>query len=57
MDPIKKWWVEEKVKKAIEKLGAHDFKSTCVRTKEEAGQEIWKQIAPGQRIGWVDHSR
>lgn len=57
MDMIRKWWVEEKMKKAIEKLVAHDFKAAYVRTKEEAGQEIWKQITPAQKIGWVDHSR
>ncbi len=51
MDPIKQWWVEEKTKKTVEKLMAHDFKAVYVRTKEEAVQEIWKQITPKQRIG------
>ncbi|MGZ3534719.1 MAG: lactate utilization protein [Thermodesulfobacteriota bacterium] len=51
MDPIKEWWVEEKAKKAIEKLVAHDFRAIYVRTREEAVQEIRKQITPGQRIG------
>jgi hypothetical protein len=51
MDPIKQWWVEEKAKKAVEKLVAHDFKAIYVRTKEEAVQEVWKQITPKQRIG------
>ena len=51
MDAIKEWWVEEKAKKAIEKLVAHDFKAIYAKTKEEAIQEIWKQITPGQRIG------
>ena len=51
MDPIKQWWVEEKAKKAIEKLVAHDFKAIYVKTKEEAVQEIWKHITPKQRIG------
>jgi hypothetical protein len=51
MDPIKQWWVEEKAKKAVEKLVAHDFKAIYVKTKEEAVQEVWKQIAAKQRIG------
>jgi len=51
MDPIKEWWIEEKAKKAIEKLVAHDFKAIYVKTKEEAVQEIWKHITPKQRIG------
>jgi len=51
MDPIKQWWVEEKAKKAIEKLLAHDFKAIYRKTKEEAVQEVWKHITPKQRIG------
>jgi hypothetical protein len=51
MDPIKEWWIEEKAKKAVEKLVAHDFKAIYVKTKEDAVQEIWKHITPKQRIG------
>ena len=51
MDTIKEWWVEERARKAIEKLVAHDFKAIYVKTREEAVQEMWKQITPGQRIG------
>jgi hypothetical protein len=51
MDPVKQWWVEEKAKKAIEKLLAHDFKAIYVKTKEEAAQEIWKHITPELRTG------
>ncbi len=51
MDPIKQWWIEEKAKKAVEKLVAHDFKAIYVRTKEEAAQEVLKQITPKQKIG------
>ena len=51
MDPIKEWWIEEKAKKAVERLVAHDFKAIYVKTKEEAVQEIRKQISPKQRIG------
>jgi len=51
MDPNKQWWVEERAKKAVEKLKAHEFKAIYVQTKEEAVQEIWKHITPKQRIG------
>lgn len=51
MDLIKQWWVEEKAKKAIEKLEAHDFKAVFVRDKREAVEEIWKHITPKQRVG------
>jgi hypothetical protein len=51
MDPVKQWWVEEKAKKVIEKLVAHDFKAIYVKTKEEAAEEVWKQITPKQKIG------
>ena len=51
MDPVKQWWVEEKAKKAIEKLVAHEFKALYVKTKEEVVQEVWKHITPKQRIG------
>ena len=51
MDPIKQWWIEERARKAIEKLEAHDFKAIYVKTKEEAVQEIWKYVTPKQRIG------
>ena len=51
MDSIKQWWIEGKAGKAIEKLVAHDFRAIYVKTKEEAVEEIWKQVSPGQRIG------
>ena len=51
MDPVKQWWVEEKARKAVEKLTAHDFKAIYVGTKEEAAQEVLKHITPKQRIG------
>jgi len=51
MDPNKQWWIEERAKKAIEKLEAHGFRAIYVRTKEEAVQEIWKHITPKQKIG------
>ena len=51
MDSIKQWWVEEKAKKAVEKLKAHDFKAIYVETKEGAVEEIWKEITPTLRIG------
>jgi len=51
MDSIKEWWIEGRVRRAIEKLEAHDFKAIYVKTKEEAVQEILKHITPKQRIG------
>ncbi|MDI7259476.1 MAG: lactate utilization protein [Thermodesulfobacteriota bacterium] len=51
MDPIKQWWVEEKAKKAIEKLEAHDFKAVFVKNKEEAVEEILKYITPKTKVG------
>ena len=51
MNPIKEWWVEEKVKKTLEKLEAHEFKTMYVKTKEEATKEIWKYITPQTRVG------
>jgi len=51
MDSIKQWWVEERAKKAIEKLQAHDFKALYVRTKDEAVQEILKCVNPKQTVG------
>ena len=51
MDQIKEWWIEEKARKAIEKLEAHDFKAIFIKNKEEATDEILKQVVPKQRIG------
>ena len=51
MDSIKEWWVEERVKKTIEKLEAHEFKAIYARNKEEAATEIWKYIGPETRVG------
>jgi hypothetical protein len=51
VDLIKQWWVEERAKKAVEKLVAHEFKATYAKTKEEAVQELWNHITPKQKIG------
>lgn len=51
MDPLKEWWIEEKAKKAIEKLIAHDFKASYVKSKAGAAEEIQKYITLGQSIG------
>jgi len=51
VDAIKQWWVEEKAKRAVEKLVAHEFKAIYVKTKEEAVEELWKHTTPGQKIG------
>lgn len=51
MDSIKQWWVEERAKKAIEKLVAHDFQAVFVKDKKEAVDEAFKYITPQTRVG------
>lgn len=51
MDPTKEWWIEERAKKTIEKLVAHEFKAVYVKKKEDGAEEIWRHITPKQRIG------
>ncbi len=51
MDSNRLWWVEERMKKTVEKLKAHDFEALYVKTKEEATKEIWKYIGPETRVG------
>jgi hypothetical protein len=51
VDQIKQWWIEERAKKAVEKLVVHEFDAVYAKTKEEAVQEFWKHITPKQKIG------
>jgi L-lactate utilization protein LutB len=51
MDPVKEWWIDERAKKTVERLEAHDFKALYVKSKEEASKEIWKHITPQTRVG------
>jgi L-lactate utilization protein LutB len=51
MDPNKEWWIEERMRKVVEKLKAHDFEALYVKTKEEAVKEIWKYIISDMKIG------
>ncbi len=51
MDPMKEWWIEERAKKTVEKLIAHDFKAIYVKTKADASKEIWRHITAQTRIG------
>jgi L-lactate utilization protein LutB len=51
MDLIKQWWIEEKAKKTIEKLEAHDFKAVFAKDKKEAVEEILKYITPQMKVG------
>jgi LUD domain len=51
MDSIKQEWIEEKMRRAAEKLKTHDFAATCVRTKEEAVDEIWRHVTPEMKVG------
>jgi L-lactate utilization protein LutB len=51
MDSIKQEWIEERMRRAADKLKAHDFAATCVKTKEEAVKEIWRHVTPGMKVG------
>jgi len=51
MDAVKRVWIEEKMKRAVEKLKDHDFAATCFKTKEEAVKEIWRHITPEMKVG------
>jgi L-lactate utilization protein LutB len=51
MDLIRKWWVEERIRKTIEKLEAHEFKAIYVESKEKAVEEIWRHVTPKQKVG------
>lgn len=51
MDQNKEWLIEMRLKKAEEKLKAHEFEAIYVKTKGDAAQEIWKYILPGMRVG------
>lgn len=44
-------WVEERARRAIEKLKVHDFEALYVQNKEEVIKEIWKYIKPEARVG------
>ena len=51
MDPIKEQWVEERGRRTVEKLKAHDFGAVYVKTKEEAEEEIWRHISDETTVG------
>ena len=51
MDSFKQEWIEERMKRAVEKLKAHDFSAACFKTKEEAVKEIWRHITPETKLG------
>jgi L-lactate utilization protein LutB len=51
MEPNRAWWIEERMKRTVEKLKAHDFQALYVKTKEEAAKEIWKYISPNTKVG------
>jgi len=51
VDPVKEWWMEERAKRAVEKLEAHQFRAVYVKTKKEAVEEIEKHIRPNQSVG------
>jgi len=51
MDSVKQGWIEGRMKGAVEKLKAHDFAATCVKTKAEAVKEIWRHVTPEMKVG------
>ena len=51
VDSNKEWWIEERCKKTVEKLKAHEFEAVYVKTKEEAVQEILKWVKPDTKVG------
>jgi hypothetical protein len=51
MNPYKAWWIEERMKKAVEKLKAHEFDALYVMTKEEAVKETWRHIKREMTVG------
>jgi len=51
VDSNKEWWIEERCKKTVEKLKAHEFDAVYVKTKEEAVQEILEWVKPNTKVG------
>ena len=51
MEPNKKWWIEERMKRTTEKLRDHGFEALYTQTKPEAVKEIWKYIRPDTKVG------
>ena len=51
MDQDRAWWIEERMKKAVEKLKSHDFDALYVQSKEGAAGEILKYITPETKVG------
>jgi L-lactate utilization protein LutB len=51
MDSNRQEWIEERMKRTVENLRAHDFEALCVKTKEEATKEIWKYVGPTTQVG------
>ncbi len=51
MNALREWWVEERGRRAVERLEAHQFKAVYVRNREEAIREIWKHLGPAKTVG------
>ena len=51
MNANKLWWIEERMKKTVDKLKAHDFDALVVKTREDAAREIYKYVTPGTKVG------
>jgi L-lactate utilization protein LutB len=51
MNANKLWWIEERMKKTVDKLKAHDFDALVVKTREDAVREIHKYVTPDTKVG------
>ena len=51
MNANKLWWIEERMKKTVEKLKAHDFDAVYVKTKDDAVKEIHKYVTSETKVG------
>jgi len=51
MDPNKEWWIEQRCKRTVEKLKAHDFEAIYVKSKAEAVREILRFATSVTEVG------
>jgi hypothetical protein len=51
MDPIRDWFMEDRGRRAVEALKKRQFNAHYVKSQEEAGEMILKEIPPGATVG------
>ena len=51
MDSNVRWLIEERMKRTVERLRAHDFEALYVQTREEAVREILTRVTPPMSVG------